>query len=1477
MNRIYQGRVVKVEKLKTGRSADDWEPFDPDRKIAREKWQEALWRHHEMFQDAVNYYTLALAAMAEGVDKSTPEGKALADWRAQVKENWLDGRRKAIRYPGPHRRLSQWLGVDPNISDEHKAFETSAEATLFKNGSTLIQRSAALFRLLNEADDNDLNQVSRDRIVPLCSPPGKCDATPKDLVASQVNKMLDFVKRLHTHIGPNWNDIAAEFEPGWFVARMPVKLLKGQDALKEALKRFQMATKDDSLLKGKEKIFEEHICKHGNTHSLYTPGRKVKGPYSIAVVFKLWPTQLTAEVLKRATSFYLKQKPPEIELDPIFVARVKDHPLFDYFTNRCFYRDPGDKNQAVWKDFDIAAFLEAIKAPHRYFQDSKKRKAAADKLRAELTTLEGQGRLAKGDEDDGEQSDLDGFAEDTRILKVIELVFLELGCHAEVEAVGEALPLREFIEKSLEKQKIKLHSSQREYTIRERTLRGWSVIRDKWRSLAENGEATPERLWSVVVSEQGALRDEFGSAPLYKKLAEPLYHPIWRDKGTRPWHADDPLRAWLQYTELRLELADKTRPIRFTPAHAVYSPRYFIFPKKSAAGGRWGSEHETGALAFTAGIALRDGEKWRPQMVRFEYSAPRLRRDELRRADEQSLDSAPWLQPIMKALGLPEPARQNFGNCRITLQPTKPDDIQLTFPVEVEPEKLIEFLGGYNKWNVGVVGKERKKRFLQFNLSADQDQFETSLRWPSDIEFAKEAGKGRKSEPNPAWHEKLDRFMVLSVDLGQREAGAYALLDIHANHDFGKKSFRFIGETPGKKWRAALTANGLFRLPGEDRDEWRAKTTRDIDNKELFGFREELHGGRGRMSRDFETEECRNLLNAFLGENDLKAFIHVGWDDPQSPARLSFPEQNDKLLIAARRAQSRVARLHRWCWFLNDNKKRKDALAEIREALDTSGDEVEHWLPIHLKEYADKDNDPRLLGELKKLLEMRLKELPDLMVRLAKRILPLRGRSWKWESHPQASNNNRIYLLTQNGPSLDSKESPVWLRGQRGLSMKRIEQIEELRKRFQSLNQTLRRDIGDKPPLRRDESIPDPCPDLLVKLDNLKEQRVNQTAHMILAESLGVRLAEPPRNKPILKAERDQHGIYKKFREPVDLIVIEDLSRYRASQGRAPRENSRLMKWCHRAVRDKLRELCEPFGIPVLETPAAYSSRFCSRTGVPGFRAVEVTAGFEEEVPWCWLKDKKDGNGKVTEEAQFIRSTAEQLHAAQREMESLWKPKRLGQMPPRRTLLVPQAGGQIFVPAVDFDGNQLRSAVVQADVNAAINLGLRAIADPRLWDIHPRLRTERLSGEARRRGDKKKSREVSNGATGSADDPVRLKAREKRKYGENGPELVLNNVPKGSAVEDSRNPNYFCDIAGLARQLWKIPEPEDAEARRSINFARVLAGRDTVHIADPLRGNSLELLTGKAFWGAVKKLQWPRCQEINNSRLAAWRSKSKAS
>lgn len=1395
MNRIYQGRVTAVEvpgsEDESGKAK--WKSLDD--------WQIKLWQHHELFHDAVNYYTLALAALAGGGSTETAQGRAVMAWRNQVQENWLDGRRKAQRYEGPHRRLASVLGVDTGLTDERTAFEVSANAILNPNGSTPAQRASALIRLLQLADEaSDLSSIAVEKIAWLCDPSteNKTDDTAR--IAKRGHAQA-FAIQLHETSESQLPVLARNFTPSLFV--QSAKKVRGDEAQACLKQYFEDAAKRYPQLGKIRKQFLTRVGDLSPNTDIEVAAKRYQGEFPLAVLFKLWPEQreIVAAFRERTNRLAVGRTVDRISSDPLKDVRGADNrPVFDYYTNRVFHRkagDKGDKNRSAWFEFDLAAFVEALKAPHRYFQDTQKREKEAENLRVTVAAIERRGLNAVRDDDDSGPSF--GFSEDLRIDLLRELVtdperglaYLSEGDETDVK----------------------------EYTIQERTLRGWNGIREKWRTRAGNGDASPEKLWSVVASEQVAHRDDFGSSALYKKLAEPRYHPIWRDKGSREWHADDPLRAWREYTELRFDLTNKERQIRFTPAHPVASPRYFIFPKS----GRWGSEHESGTLAFTAGIAVQDGARWRPLKARFHYAAPRLRRDELRGSEEQGLESAPWLQPMMKALGLREPVRQNFGNCRIKLQPLGKDDIQLVFPVEIDATRLIAQLGKETRWS------------RQFNVMPDGEKFrESTLRWPHER---------RPSKSLTPWHETLDSFCCLSVDLGQRDAGSYALLDVRANHDFARKPSRYIGETPGKTWRAALVASGMLRLPGENREECRAKSGRDADNGAPFDFREELHGSRGRMPRPDETDECRDLLTALLGPGEAAVFLSAGWDSTEDVNRLSFPEQNDKLLVAVRRAQSRTALLHRWCWFLGDEKKCKIATSEIRELFGAGGEAREPWLPMSLKALADADHDPRLPTELRLLLERRLAELPQLLVRVANRILPLRGRSWAWGAHPEAGPENRIFLLSQNGPALDREDRPTWLRGQRGLSMERIGQIEELRKRFQSLNQTLRRDIGAKPPVRRDERVPDPCPDLLAKLDRIKEQRINQTAHMILAEALGVRLAKPPSNKALLKAERDQHGTYQKVREPVDFIVIEDLSRYRASQGRAPRENSRLMKWCHRAVRDKLRELCEPFGIPVLETPAAYSSRFCSRTGVPGFRAVEVCAGFENDAPWRWLKDKQQTNGQLTEEAKFIRSVAEELRDAQSKLETSWKLKHPGRRPPRRTLLLPLAGGPIFVPAVAFEGDdKLRSAVVQADINAAINLGLRAISDPRLWTIHPRLRTERISGEVRKRGKKGSKTAVVTENDGCV---VQLKTREKRKYGKNGPELDLGVLSVGSAVEDTRNPNYFSDVAGIAN--W-----------------------DKARVPDPQTGELIALTSGKALWSAVKVGQWGCCQKINAARVERW-------
>jgi IS605 OrfB family transposase len=250
---------------------------------------------------------------------------------------------------------------------------------------------------------------------------------------------------------------------------------------------------------------------------------------------------------------------------------------------------------------------------------------------------------------------------------------------------------------------------------------------------------------------------------------------------------------------------------------------------------------------------------------------------------------------------------------------------------------------------------------------------------------------------------------------------------------------------------------------------------------------------------------------------------------------------------------------------------------------------------------------------------------------------------------------------------------------------------------------------GSKPPSGREmraQPMPDPCEALSEKLDAMKEQRVNQTAHLILAEALGLEIA-PHTSSRKERQQSDIHGEYVSKRPPVDFIVIEDLTRYRTTQGRTRQENSRLMQWCHRQISAKLKETCEAYGMVVLETPAAYSSKFCSRTGQPGFRAEHLTkSAFLESFYWKQALERaeKDPSAAASKGVLAIRDAFAALPDES-----------------KKTLLLPRPGGSVFLAAGS-------GSPQNADLNAAVNLGLRAIAAPDRFEIHSRVRSEWKKG-----------------------------------------------------------------------------------------------------------------------------------------------------
>ena len=346
-----------------------------------------------------------------------------------------------------------------------------------------------------------------------------------------------------------------------------------------------------------------------------------------------------------------------------------------------------------------------------------------------------------------------------------------------------------------------------------------------------------------------------------------------------------------------------------------------------------------------------------------------------------------------------------------------------------------------------------------------------------------------------------------------------------------------------------------------------------------------------------------------------------------------------------------------------------------------------------------------------------LEKLDSLLVGVIEFCLPLRARHWRWNYVP---NGERLTWGKDN-------EDPAWkpnIMGMRGLSMRRLGQILDLRQRCQSFAKLENRyhqqfKLGNyNPPDSSRDELPDSCPRLLERSNRIREQRVDQTAHLILAEALGMELKNPAEvaNKKERKMEVDLHGEYKRRKDKdgkpyprCSVIVLENLERYKMSLGRTKSENSRLMKWAHGKILDKLEDMCRPFGITLMLVDPAFSSHFDSRTGLPGVRVYQVAAGFHDEYPynrWIEGKNKKGEKTKLAEDIEKLRDMFA-LHPEYKD-----------------TLVLAAEGGKDFVPVLWPKGGE---GLINADICAAGNIGHRGVADPQRWDIFPRLRTKQIT------------------------------------------------------------------------------------------------------------------------------------------------------
>lgn len=266
-----------------------------------------------------------------------------------------------------------------------------------------------------------------------------------------------------------------------------------------------------------------------------------------------------------------------------------------------------------------------------------------------------------------------------------------------------------------------------------------------------------------------------------------------------------------------------------------------------------------------------------------------------------------------------------------------------------------------------------------------------------------------------------------------------------------------------------------------------------------------------------------------------------------------------------------------------------------------------------------------------------------------------------------------------------------------GLSLTRINTISGL---YQILKAFKMRPEPDDPrkniPKKGDDELADFNRRLLDMRDRLREQRVKQLASRIIEAALGIGRVKTTGGWKSSKRPRRAVDV------PCHAVVIESLTHYRPDDLRTRRENRQLMQWSSAKVQKYLKEACQLYGLHLREVQAGYTSRQDSRTGAPGIRCQDVPVTNFMQSPF-WRKqvaqaEKKKADGKGDAREQLLC-----------ELNARWKDKAEADWKAAQPLRIPLQWGKIFVSA---DSCSPTANGLQADLNAAANIGLKALLDP---------------------------------------------------------------------------------------------------------------------------------------------------------------------
>lgn len=1246
--RIYQGKIV---------SAQFENP--EDKGIAKEAIRET----NRLFQDAVNYHIVALAGMArkQGADIG-------AQFRVRIESIWME---KSVERTGA-KSLQESVTRSLNLPGNYSFDEVVQEIYRGCERIDILPYVLQYIVYRTAKGEGVIQQEGRGLLPKLCDSgfSGNFEYSTKERKAVAGNELLVRELGREDICDEKLRNLAAKMDLSWAgVKTQPdatheMSLLYNQEEVRglvdEAMRDMcaTLKAKGDAAWNkyaessGVKNLHDEVVRilqLPSAEHALAKNNKAVAELKQAAIFFMFYPCRHSAKMLYAKLK---KQKTAasdsgdnldfsQLENDPILMCRGQRKYIYPGFSALSNWETQDAEMYS--NEWDILAFKEALKALHGFELKTRERDEECRKLQAQIEYVT-EGKKTKGVLVDGEDEEsvvavLGGDKRFELLQRLVKLL-------SPVEVMEDA-------EDSGRWSPVNLNG----YYISTRTLSDYEKIREKWMEREAAGTCSSQDLVQIVRDCQSQSK-KFGSQLLFEALCQDEYRSIWHDyvgKETAGLpRSKNILRDFSRLQTLVEKWGQYKRPVRVSAADAVYSPRQLMYSDLSSFGPEKGCELLSGCKGgMRMQVIVRNGKgrlETAPVIVRF--SAPRFERDELTAdagnwivAKKGSNESLPWLQPMMKALGCEVAPVQLTRTPAIALQ-VKGDDLYLNFPVSLNVNELQEHIGKAVRWKSQFLGGKDEK---------------LHLHW----------GATYKGKEIPWWEQasvKAEGFQVLGVDLGIRSAAAWSLVHIGTESAMMKSdnrqvSGRVVGDSGNARWYGYILKQGLSRLPGEAPRKVGSSCVKPIS-----------------LPTDEDIRLARIVLQDEEKEIRAKDVLILG----------------NKVLTRFRRLISRLKTYLSFLAGLNDLERREASMGRMKEYFGYS--ETIPGIMAMLEE----QNVEGAYDEVYTATLSLVGKMPGMAEAVTSLILPRKRGCWKWvpESHKGWQGSGRMTLLEE---ARGNTKRHIYHRG--GLSVARLSQLEMLRQLLQSMSKVLSFEPGKPVSFGRDlknMKVIDPCPQILSKIENMREQRVNMIAHDIVAQALGVRLI-PSRDGKNPDGRDIIHGEYEVIpgRKPVDFVVLENLSRYLTSLDRSAEENSTLMRWAHRQIAAKVKQLLEEvFGIPVIFTHAHHTSRFDSVTSAPGCRPTLLNI---DQLRWMQTHGKDDE-----------KKIADSYLAVWKDVEERGKQGKV-------TLLRPHHanGGEYLLSE-----NQGKFSLRNADMNAATNIVWRGVAAPESLHLLHRVRLE---------------------------------------------------------------------------------------------------------------------------------------------------------